>query len=302
MHRKISVVIPCKDRHTKLQRALASVQKQSLLPHEIIVVDDGSEPPLALNASDQIPIKLIRQRNQGPAAARNRGVREASGEWIALLDSDDVWFPEKLATQSELINQHESSGFCVSNMEMHGWPPMEFPLVPAAGSQGDLIPDALDRLLPGRFIPTPGVMFRKDVFLKVGGFDEHLWYCEDYDLWLRLAAVTQVTATPQCLGACYRETASLSSREYTPAAGEAGVYILKKVMSSDLFDERAKQSAALRLGKTFYDLAYSYRKHGRPLKCCAAAWHSLRCGGPLGANLKNFFFCWPELLQSHAVN
>jgi hypothetical protein len=174
---------------------------------------------------------------------------------------------------------------------------VEFPLAPAAGSNDGLIDDALDRLLPGRFIPTPGVMFRKDVFVKVGGFDEHLWYCEDYDLWLRLAAATKVVATAKCLGACFRERRSLSAQEQTPAAGEAGVYILKKVMSSDLFDERAKQSAALRMGKTLYDLAYSYRKHGQPLKCCLATWRSLRCGGPLGANLKNFFFCWPELLH-----
>ncbi len=125
---------------------------------------------------------------------------------------------------------------------------MEFPLTLASGD-GGLIEDALDRLLPGRFIPTPGVMFRKEVFIKVGGFDEHLWYCEDYDLWLRLAAATKVVATAKCLGACFRENKSLSSQEQTPVASEAGVYILKKVIDSDLFDERAKQQAALRLGK-----------------------------------------------------
>ena len=297
MNRSISVVIPCKDRAESLHRALVSVSEQTMLPDEVIVVDDGSEPPLRVSERYAMPVKIIRQRNQGPAAARNRGVREAAGEWIALLDSDDVWFPEKLATQWQLITQHKTAGFCVSNMEMHGWPPMAFPLTPTAGDEG-LIEDALDRLLPGRFIPTPGVMFRKDMFIKVGGFDERLWYCEDYDLWLRLAATTKVVATEKCLGACYRENISLSSQEQTPAAGEAGVYILKKVMGSDLFDERAKQQAAMRLGKTLYDLAYSYRKHGQPLKCCAAAWQSLRSGGPLGANLKNFFFCWPELIQT----
>jgi len=297
MSRSISVVIPCKDRQESLHRALVSVSEQTMLPDEVIVVDDGSEPPLKLSEHYAVPVKVIRQHNQGPAAARNRGVREAEGEWIALLDSDDVWFPEKLAAQWRLIAQHETAGFCVSNMEMHGWPPMEFPLTLASGDEG-LIEDALDRLLPGRFIPTPGVMFRKEVFIKVGGFDERLWYCEDYDLWLRLAAATKVVATAKCLGACFRENKSLSSQEQTPVAGEAGVYILKKVMGSDLFDERAKQQAALRLGKTLYDLAYSYRKHGQPFKCCAAAWQSLRSGGPLGANLKNFFFCWPELIQT----
>jgi glycosyltransferase involved in cell wall biosynthesis len=294
----VSVVIPCKDRPGLLRRALASVSAQTALPDEVIVVDDGSEPRLEINERYALPVKLIRQRNQGPSAARNRGVREASGEWIALLDSDDVWFPEKLAAQWQLIARHEAAGFCVSNMEMHGWPPMEFPLALATGGAGGLIEDALDRLLPGRFIPTPGVMFRKDVFLRVGGFDERLWYCEDFDLWLRLAAATKVVATAQCLGACFREGGSLSAQEQSPAAGEAGVYILRKVIGSELFDERAKRRAALRLGKTLQDLAYSYRKHGQPLKCCAAAWRSLRSGGPLGANLKNFVFCWPELLRS----
>jgi glycosyltransferase involved in cell wall biosynthesis len=72
MSQKISVVIPCKDRAELLDRALASVSEQTLLPREVIVVDDGSEPPLSLRQSYSVPVKLIRQRNQGPAAARTR--------------------------------------------------------------------------------------------------------------------------------------------------------------------------------------------------------------------------------------
>jgi glycosyltransferase involved in cell wall biosynthesis len=295
MSRKISVVIPCKDRPEPLHRALVSVCEQMLVPDEIVIVDDGSEPPLTLNQQYTVPVTIIQQRNQGPAAARNRGVREASGEWIALLDSDDVWFPDKLATQWRLIAQHPSVGFCASNMVRQSGPPVGFPLSPASGEEG-LIEDALDRLLPGRFVPTSGVMFRKDVFVRVGEFDECLWYCEDYDLWLRLAAATVVVASARCLGECFREGDNLSQLEQTPAASEAGVYILEKVMASDLFDKRAQRQAAMRLGRALYDLAYSYRKHGRPIKCCAAAWRSLRHAGPVTANLKNFLYCWPELL------
>src|SRR2546423_12351156 len=133
MKLKVSVVIPCKDRPERLLRALASVRGQTILPDEVIVVDDGSEPPLVHDSDEKIPVKLIRQNNRGPSAARNRGVQEASGDWIALLDSDDTWLADKLETQLNLISRYESAGFCVCDMIVHGRLVAEFPFAPANG-------------------------------------------------------------------------------------------------------------------------------------------------------------------------
>jgi len=295
MASRVSAIIPCKDRPRLLDRALTSIAAQTRRPDEVIVVDDGSDPPITLEPDYPTPVTVIRQSNRGPAAARNRGIAAASGEWIALLDSDDTWVPEKTDYQLDLLSRHERAGFCVSNMVTHGRPAVEFPLTPASGSVEDLIPDALERLLPGRFINTSGVMFRREAFYEAGGFDEALWYCEDYDLWVRLAAVTPVVATTKCLSDVYVEGDNLSDIEGKPASAEIVASIFEKLAGSPLFDARTQRRAAALLGQKLFDLAYTYRKHGQPLACCWTSLTSLLNHGPVKANLKNLVLCWPEL-------
>lgn len=296
MPSRVSAIIPCKDRPKLLERALSSIADQTVRPHEVIVVDDGSEPSLSPSRSFPIPLTLIRQENRGPAAARNRAIAVASGEWIAPLDSDDTWTPEKTEYQIELVSRHAAAGFCVSNMTTHGRPAVEFPLAPGEGVTDGLVPDALERLLPGRFISTSGVMFRKAAFERAGGFDEGLWFCEDHDLWVRLAAVTAVVATTRRLNDVYREGHNLSDLEWHPIAGEIVASIFERQKDSPLFEPRIQRQLARLLGQKLYDLAYTYRKHGQPVACCWASVRSLWHRGPMVANLKNFAFCGPDWL------
>jgi len=274
----VSAVIPCKDRPRLLERALESISRQTILPDEIILVDDGSEPPIRVPRRYPVPLRIVRQDNRGPAAARNRGVAEASGEWIALLDSDDTWVPEKTQYQLRLLSEHPHAGFCISNMTTHGRPAVEFPLAPESGAADGIIRDAVERLLPGRFISSSGVMFRRDVFYRVGGFDERLWFCEDYDLWVRLAAVTPVVATTSCLNDVFREGDNLAAlRAPRPTAGgdDPGTEALRPGVR--LSQERTSPGLLL------------------------ATTRSLANQGPLRANLKNLVLCWPDLLlQTYA--
>ena len=293
---RVSAIIPCKDRPKLLERALSSIADQTVRPHEVIVVDDGSEPPLSHSPSFPIPLTLIRQENRGPAAARNRAIAAASGEWIAPLDSDDTWIPEKTEYQLELVSRHVAAGFCVSNMTTHGRPAVEFPLVPGEGITDGFVPDALERLLPGRFISTSGVMFKKAAFERAGRFDERLWFCEDHDMWVRLAAVTAVVATTRRLNDVYREGDNLSDFELNPIAGEVVASIFERQKDSPLFEPRIQERLARLLGQRLYDLAYTYRKHGQALACCWASVRSLWNRGPLVANMKNFAFCGPDWL------
>ena len=94
----VSVVIPALDRSTLLHRALASVSKQSVPPLEILVIDDGSHPPLNPSHYSQYPnLKFFRnEATEGVASSRNKGIKQAQGNWIALLDSDDEWDSSKL--------------------------------------------------------------------------------------------------------------------------------------------------------------------------------------------------------------
>jgi glycosyltransferase involved in cell wall biosynthesis len=180
---RVSAVIPTFNRRRELAAAIASVLAQTRPVDEIIVVDDGStdgtwETLQALSRDVQRPrIVLHRQENKGPSAARNAGVRLATGELIAFLDSDDTWLPEKTARQLELFAARPQLGL------------IGIPIQDAGVFRGRrLVEIGIERLLFRNYFPTPGVMLRREVLAAVGGFAEDMRLCEDYELWLRIAA------------------------------------------------------------------------------------------------------------------
>ncbi|MFW6090126.1 MAG: glycosyltransferase family 2 protein [Gemmatimonadota bacterium] len=110
----ISVVIPCYNKEAFLEETLASVFAQTLPPREVIVVDDGSTDASVAVAERFLPdIRLLRQDNAGESVARNRGIRTAKHPWVALLDADDVWEPEKLERQAEAFGESAGDAVCV---------------------------------------------------------------------------------------------------------------------------------------------------------------------------------------------
>jgi glycosyltransferase involved in cell wall biosynthesis len=179
---RISVVIPTHNRAHTLQRCLDSVLKQSEPADEVIVVDDGSDDD-SLEVLARFPdIDLIRQENKGVSAARNSGIEAASGDWIALLDSDDEWLPHKLETirraqtdnpDIHLFHSDEiwiRNGVRVNPMNKH------------SKYGGDIF----RHCLPLCVISPSAAVIRRDLFDEVGLFDPALPACEDYDLWLRI--------------------------------------------------------------------------------------------------------------------
>ena len=185
----ISVIIPTYNRIETLARAIDSVLTQTHPADELIVVDDGSSDGTAAWLGEHYPqVKLIEQPNSGVSAARNRGIEATSGEWIALLDSDDEWLPKKLekqlallASEPELKLVHSDeiwirNGVRVNQMKKHtkkgGW--------------------IFQDCLPLCAISPSAVMIHRTIFDDVGLFDESLPACEDYDLWLRITSVYPV--------------------------------------------------------------------------------------------------------------
>ena len=181
----VSVVIPTYDRIETLPRALDSVMAQTFSGFELIVVDDGST-----DATDEMILRdyphalLHRQENTGVSSARNAGVALASGEWIAFLDSDDAWLPEKLERQlsalskePELRMSHTDEIWIRNGKRMNQ--PKEY-----AKSGGRIY----HLCLPLCCICPSSVLLRRDLFDEVGGFDETFPVCEDYDLWLRITS------------------------------------------------------------------------------------------------------------------
>lgn len=171
----VSVVIPAYNPGPFLAEAVESAVSQVPPPIEVLVVDDGSTEPIA--APRHPLVRVIRQDNAGPSAARNRGIREARGELIAFLDADDLWYPGKLAAQVPLMRPEV--GLCSCDFEAmeatgtrSGW----------GGHGGDY-----HQLLRGNSIHTSGAMARRSVLLDVGCFDETLTHSEEWGTWLDIA-------------------------------------------------------------------------------------------------------------------
>ena len=182
---KISVIIPTFNRKHTLQRAIDSVLAQTFKPYEIIIVDDGSKDGTKEWLLQNYPsVQYIHQPNNGVSSARNKGIQISQGSWIALLDSDDEWMPEKLEYQSRFLEVNRDSSFCHTNeiWIRNGVRVNQMKKHKKYG--GDIFKYCLDIC---RISPSSSII-KKDVFEEVGAFDESLTVCEDYDLWLRVTA------------------------------------------------------------------------------------------------------------------
>jgi len=182
---KISVIIPTYNRKHTLQRAIDSVLSQTFKPYEIIIVDDGSKDGTKEWLLQNYPsVQYIHQPNNGVSSARNKGIQISQGSWIALLDSDDEWMPEKLEYQSRFLEVNRDSSFCHTNeiWIRNGVRVNQMKKHKKYG--GDIFKHCLDIC---RISPSSSII-NKDVFEEVGAFDESLTVCEDYDLWLRVTA------------------------------------------------------------------------------------------------------------------
>jgi glycosyltransferase involved in cell wall biosynthesis len=182
---KVSVIIPTFNRLEYLPRSLGSVLAQSYDDYELIVVDDGStDQTIDAIQQDYPSVNLIVQQNKGVSAARNAGIQEASGEWIALLDSDDEWLPEKLNLQMKALESHPEYRSCHTEEIWIRDGHRVNPIKKYAKFGGQIF----KRCLPLCIISPSSVVLHRELLQEVGGFDETLDVCEDYDLWLRVTA------------------------------------------------------------------------------------------------------------------
>ena len=180
---RVGVVIPTYNRAADLQRALKSVLSQTFPVTEIIVVDDGSTD----NTEEVVAgfgrnVRYIRQANAGPSAARNNGIRATTAEWIAFLDSDDWWMPEKIQLQVDALQRSPGTAVAYTSawiISQDGTREMVRAVEPAglwpAMRHSNLITS------------SSSVMVRREAVIAEGCFNESLAVGEDWDLWIRLA-------------------------------------------------------------------------------------------------------------------
>lgn len=186
----ISVIIPTLNRCEFLKRALHSVLKQTLKPREIIVVDNGSTDKTFEMISSLFPnVKYLKQTKKGVSASRNKGILNSKSNWLAFLDSDDVWSHNKLEKQMafntknknrfRLIHTNEiwyRNGKFLNQLKKH------------KKSGGDIFKNSLILCC----ISPSSTLINKEIFNEYGYFDEDLEVCEDYDLWIRITAREEV--------------------------------------------------------------------------------------------------------------
>src|SRR5664279_1743831 len=262
----ISVIIPTYNRATVLPRAIDSVFAQKGAEFELIIVDDGStdntkslyeirhteygeKESSVRRTTSAVRVRLLSQSNRGPSAARNLGIQHAEGEWIALLDSDDAWEPGKLVAQMKFFKENPDYRICqteeiwirngkrVNPMKKHqkfgGW--------------------IFEKCLPLCVVSPSAVMMHRKLFDEIGLFDESLPACEDYDLWLRIAAKYPVGLIEKPYVIKYGGHADQRSREF-PAMDRFRIQSLAKILASGILS--LEQSTAAR--KTLEEKAKIY--------------------------------------------
>jgi len=223
------------------------VRNQTIQPDEVLVVDDGSPSPPDLSSFHEYSkIHFLRcDNNQGVSAARNWGIQQANGEWIALLDSDDEWEPQKLEKQIQYIDQNPEL-LAVHTLEK--W----------IRSGNEVIPPAYldkssyrlwERSLKNCLICPSSVLLHRSVFGSVGWFDESLKVCEDYDFWLRLLLEHPIGLTEEKL---VRKHGGHSDQLSTTTWGmdRFRIKALEKILKrSDLTDQQRKQTLGVIIEK-----------------------------------------------------
>lgn len=217
----VSVIIPTHKRPQFTQEAIESVKAQTFQDLEIIVIDD--------------------QEGKGPAWARNQGALKAKGEYIAFLDSDDLWEKKKLEKQLKYLQEHPEFSICYTNerwirngqhlnqmkkhQKYHGW--------------------IFSNCLPLCIISASSIIMKKEVFAELGGFDESLLVCEDYDLWLRMALKYPIAFLDEKLIVKRGGHSDQLSHKYW-GMDRLRIKALEKLLKLDLDEEKRQQVLAER--------------------------------------------------------
>ena len=241
----VSVIIPTYNRKNLLKRALHSVSSQTFAPQEIIVVDDGSSDGTKNWVLERFPyVRYIYQDNSGVSSARNAGIKEAKGSWIAFLDSDDEWISDKLEKQEKAINDSKEAWLCHTN---EVWVRNSVRVNQMKKHQkygGYVFENCLDIC---RISPS-SVLIKKEVFEMIGLFDESLKVCEDYDLWLRITSKLPVIFLDQLLIIKYGGHADQLSR-VDNGIEQYRIKSLEKILRSESLSDNQSKSAKLHLLK-----------------------------------------------------
>lgn len=232
----VSVIIPTHNSGQYIGSALDTVLGQTVKDVEIIVVDDGSTDETRNIIAKCYPmVRYIFQVNNGAASARNRGIREATGEFVAFLDADDLWLPMKLEKQEEYLRLHPNVGIVITEERAFN---SSGPIPKRSRKRETLMNgDTVRRIFMYSGVATPTVMVRRKVFEDVGLFDERLKVAEDDNLWMRIAMKWPMGLVDEVFVLCRIREGSLTR---TPGSVFAGVMKHLDIIEAEYPDLRLR--------------------------------------------------------------
>ena len=285
---KVSVIIPSYNRQSYIQETIESVRTQSYQNFELIVVDDGStDGTLNLLKSYGKSIHLIQQRHAERAVARNKGIEQSKGDYIAFLDSDDVWLPDKLALQVEVMERSPQVvcvyGACLRmDSKTQSLPTARRQLKGFSGN-------VFLKLLKRNFVPSPTPLVRRSCFEKGICFNPKYKLYEDWGCWLQIALLGNFHCIPQALAA-YRVHAEQSVKlARAELIEESTLSVLEDSFGLRSVPEKHKEHA---LGLACLRSAYWYLLYGQNSKAQERLKHAL--------SHHPFFVCDPRWLGLQA--
>jgi GT2 family glycosyltransferase len=306
----VSVVIPTFNRAKWIPETVRSVAAQWPAPLEIIVVDDGSTDGTEQICRDLPGVRYLRQSNRGVSAARNYGAAQARGEWLAFVDSDDLWRPGKLAVQLAALAQAADAGWSITDLDVIGLDgalvpgrqgfPAVFPVfedvgrepasffgatlrhftVPSAGSSHEVFAgDVYDSLFEGNFCHVSTLVVRRALFARLGGFDEEFRVAEDTEFFHRLAAAAPVAVVMTRLVGWRvgQNTTLTSSPNIVPIIRNALTSLERAASLRAPLSGRAQAALARAVPRQWLRLAYTQLSlyHGSEARACVRrAWQA----------------------------
>ncbi|MCF8721052.1 glycosyltransferase family 2 protein [Nitrospina gracilis] len=257
---QISIIVPTFNRAWCLQETLASVCQQQFKNYELIVVDDASTDDTERLVKSFDSVQYIRlESNQGVSAARNAGLRRARGHYICFLDSDDRWIDTKLERQWEWMQTHPGCPACYTD---EIWIRNGVRVNPAKKHR-KYSGYIFQHCLPLCIISPSSVMLKREVLSRIGGFDEALPACEDYDLWLRLTFLYPVQFLEEPLIVKYGGHEDQLSARYW-GMDRFRVYALEKLLVRQKPQGETRRGVLEMLVEKCGILETGFRNRGKP--------------------------------------
>jgi glycosyltransferase involved in cell wall biosynthesis len=200
MGKLVSIIIPCYNSRLYLARAIESALSQIYSDFEVIIIDDGSTDEtrdIAFRFRREEQVRYFHQDNRGLSSARNFGLRVSRGKYVALLDADDIWLPNKLNKQIDYFNRFAHCGMVFTDYSTFN---VEGVIANTRNDDRHTGTVSYEQLLlRSNFIYPSTVLIRRDVFDRCGYFDESLKSIEDYDMWLRIAQQFEIRGVRESL-------------------------------------------------------------------------------------------------------